>query len=72
MNVQASLSVSDILKRTITTDNRRLQKLAVESFSNWTKLFLVVMTPMAYNLHIAQDLMEKDMTREEYLRQTCP
>ena len=50
MKVAASRSVSDIFKRTITTARRRRQKDAVDSFSSCTRLFLVVMTPMAYSL----------------------
>lgn len=34
----------------MTTARRRLQKDAVDSFSNCTRLFLVVMTPMPYSL----------------------
>lgn len=51
ISLHASLKFSDIFKRTSTTARRRLQKEAVDSFSNCTKLFLVVMTPIAYSLH---------------------
>ena len=50
MNWQASFMVSDIFRRTRTTDSLRLQNDAVDSFSSCTKLFFVVMTPMAYSL----------------------
>ena len=47
MSVQASFRVSAIFKRTMTTESRLRQKADVESFSSCTRLFLVVMTPMA-------------------------
>ena len=50
MKVQASRSVCDILRRTMTTARRRRQKDAVDSFSSCTRLFFVVITPIAYNL----------------------
>lgn len=42
--------VSDIFKRTSTTARRRRQKDAVESLSSCTRLFFVVMIPLAYSL----------------------
>lgn len=50
MKVQASRSVSLILRRTMTTDRRRRQKDAVDSRSSCTRLFLVAITPIAYSL----------------------
>ena len=50
MRVQASFRVSAIFKRTMTTDSRRRQKADVDSFSSCTRLFFVVMMPMAYSL----------------------
>jgi hypothetical protein len=50
MKVHASLNVSAIFNRTMTTDTRRLQKAAVASWSHCTKLFFVGITPMLCSL----------------------
>ncbi len=50
MKVTASLMVSAILSRTITTASRLLQKDDVESFSTCARLFFVGSIPMLYSL----------------------
>jgi hypothetical protein len=58
MKVQASLSVSAILSRTIMTDSRRRHRAEVDSRSSCTRLFFVVMIPMlcSLQLHTAHSL----------------